>query len=278
RQDGPHPEEIDPRRAPRVIAPVPRKIRNVDEALTAKQPVMRGAWTRAIGRTQKLRDIFLRNAPQSDCVKMLAIIGRQKTECRFAETHRFFEHRVEDRCEVAGRAVDDVQHLGQRRFPRRRRVALGAALVEPSLQLGVGAPKIGGFVIEDPGHLPIPLRAGPSCMLLLILRSTRRRPRTVARRCTLAARARVDGGTRPETRMCGIISLAGGASPSRSANPYIRRYTLTLRATSGSAQESPAMPSRGITSGPRCGASAPISPDADRAIVRSGSAGISGAL
>src|SRR5271169_5289288 len=34
--------------------------------------------------------------------------------------------------------------------------------------------------------------------------------------------------------MCGIIPLAGTASPSRSANPYIRRYTLTLRATGGS--------------------------------------------
>jgi len=186
---------------------------------------------------------------------------------RLAQPNRLLQHGVEHRPAVSGRAVDDVQHLRQRRFPRRRRVALGAALVEPPLQLGVGAPKIGGLVIEDLGHLPIPLRAGPSRMLLLILRSTGRRPRSVARRCIPAARARVDGGTRPETRMCGIISLAGVASPSRSANPYIRRYTLTLRATSGSTQERPAMPSRGITSGPRCGASAPISPDADRAIV-----------
>src|SRR5260370_9169849 len=148
----------------------------------------------------------------------------------------------ENRGGVGGRGGEDVEHLGRGRSRRRRRVALGAALVEPPLQLGVGAPKIGGLVIEDLGHLPIPLRAGPSRMLPLILRSTRRRPRRVARRCTPAARARVDGGTRPETRMCGIISLAGPASPSSTANPYIRRYTLTLPATSGRAQERPAMP------------------------------------
>jgi hypothetical protein len=79
--------------------------------------------------------------------------------------------------------------------------------------------------------------AGRSRMLLLILRSTRRRPRRVADRCTPATRVRVDGGTKPLTRMCGIIPLAGAASPSRSANPYIRRYTLAFRAPSGSARK-----------------------------------------
>src|SRR5690348_17761448 len=57
------------------------------------------------------------------------------------------------------------------------------ALVEPPLQLGVGALKIGGLAVEDHGHLLTPLRAGPSRMVLLILTSTRRRSRRVADRC-----------------------------------------------------------------------------------------------
>jgi hypothetical protein len=69
------------------------------------------------------------------------------------------------------------------------------AIVEPPLQLGVGALKSGGLAVEDHGHLLTPLRAGPNRMPLLILTSTRRPPRTVADRCTPAVLARVDGGT-----------------------------------------------------------------------------------
>src|SRR5271155_2390781 len=149
----------------------------------------------------------------------LAVIGHQGTQGGAAEAVRLLQDRLEHRPRVAGRAVDGAQHLGQCRLPRQRRVALGMALVE-------FAPELGYLVVEDHGHLLTPLRAGPSRMLLLILRSSRRRPRRVADRCTPAARARVDGGTKPLTRMCGIIPLAGAASPSTSANPCSRRYTL----------------------------------------------------
>ena len=33
---------------------------------------------------------------------------------RAAQTHRFFEHRIEHRRKIAGRGIDDLQHLGGR--------------------------------------------------------------------------------------------------------------------------------------------------------------------
>src|SRR5690242_1492331 len=45
---------------------------------------------------------------------MLALIGREDTKGAPTQTHRLFEHCVEDRRQVPGRAVDDLQHLGGR--------------------------------------------------------------------------------------------------------------------------------------------------------------------
>src|SRR5271163_4436390 len=85
----------------------------------------------------------------------LAVIGHQGTRGGAAEAVRLLQDRLEHRPRVARRTVDSVQHLGQRRLPRQRRVALGAALVE-------FAPEIGDLVVEDHGHLLTPLRPGPS--------------------------------------------------------------------------------------------------------------------
>jgi hypothetical protein len=79
-----------------------------------------------------------------------------------------------------------------------------------------------------------PLRAGPSRTLLVILRSDR---------CTPTARARVDCGTWPGPE-CAASSPWPGGIALNERHPYIRRYTLNLRATSGSAQERSAPPLR----------------------------------
>jgi hypothetical protein len=47
-------------------------------------------------------------------MEALAVICPQIAVGRFAQPHRLFEHRVEDRGEVARRAVDDLQYLGGR--------------------------------------------------------------------------------------------------------------------------------------------------------------------
>ena len=47
----------------------------------------------------------------------------------------FFEHRVEHRSEIAGRRIDDLQHLGGRHLLFQRLVTLGGALVQALLHL-----------------------------------------------------------------------------------------------------------------------------------------------
>src|SRR5271155_1770910 len=156
--------------------------------------------------------------------KDLAFAHRDPSGIAAAKPRGGSGDRVEHRLNIEAGPADDLEHVAGRglvferflqivgaglQFAKQPRI-LRMAPVEPPLQLRVGAPKIGGIVVEDHGHLLTPLRAGPSRMLFLILRSPRRRP---------AARARVDGRTWPETRMCGIIPLAGAASPSRSADP-----------------------------------------------------------
>jgi len=72
-----------------------------------------------------------------------------------AEPVRFVEDHLEHRRDVARRAVDGVEHLGQRRFPGQRPVALGRPLVQFPLRfvplssaLGALASKIGDDLLR----------------------------------------------------------------------------------------------------------------------------------
>jgi hypothetical protein len=56
---------------------------------------------------------------------------------------RLVEHRIEDRGEVAGRGVDDLQHLGARGLLLQRLVTLGFALGKLTLQIGYELLRIG---------------------------------------------------------------------------------------------------------------------------------------
>jgi hypothetical protein len=56
---------------------------------------------------------------------------------------RLFQHRIEHRREIAGRAVDDSQHLGGRGLLRLRLIAFGGALLQPLLRIGKLALQIG---------------------------------------------------------------------------------------------------------------------------------------
>jgi hypothetical protein len=69
--------------------------------------------------------------------------------------HRLFEHRLEHWREIAGRGIDDPQHVGGRGLSLQRLVALGTvsvplggALVELPSEFRVGALKIGYRVVN----------------------------------------------------------------------------------------------------------------------------------
>src|SRR6516164_834876 len=60
---------------------------------------------------QKLRERRW-NATERSRMSQLTLKGPKNTERGFAQPHRLFEHCVEDGGKVAGRGVDDLQHLG----------------------------------------------------------------------------------------------------------------------------------------------------------------------
>ena len=93
-----------------------------------------------------------RHAVQRDRAETLAVIGQHDAERGLAQPRCLFEHRVEHRREVAGRGVDDPQHLGGRGLLLQRLGQFGGALLDALLQLGVGFLQIAGHAVELPGE------------------------------------------------------------------------------------------------------------------------------
>src|SRR6516225_4151800 len=58
-------------------------------------------------------------------IKSLPIIGHQSTKRRLAQGMGFFEDRLEHWREIAGRGVDDTQHLGRGRLLLQRFASFG---------------------------------------------------------------------------------------------------------------------------------------------------------
>jgi len=77
-------------------------------------------------------------------MKGFAVKSPQRTVRGLAEPDRPFQHSLEHRREVAWRRVDDLQHLGDRGFPRQRFVAFAP-------QLGNDLRRLGGWrsIVED---------------------------------------------------------------------------------------------------------------------------------
>src|SRR5215471_1274639 len=89
-----------------------------------------------------------------------AIIRRYTAKCRLAEPKSLIQHCVEHRCEVAGRRIDDLQHLGGRGLPLTRFGKFSLTLSKLSLTLGkltfeIGDPLrgIGYRVVGRRAHL-----------------------------------------------------------------------------------------------------------------------------
>ena len=113
------------------------EVGNVDDPLSFKDPRRTGS--RSIdsrGVAGIVLGVSRRHAPCRSKAKALAVVGSQLAELRAAQPHRLFEHRVENRGEVAGRGIDDLQYLGGRGLLSERLVALGSALGKLALQIG----------------------------------------------------------------------------------------------------------------------------------------------
>jgi hypothetical protein len=68
-----------------------------------------------------------------------AVIDDHDAERALAQPYRPFEYRVEHRCEVAQRGIDDLQDFRGRGLLVERLIALGGALVELPSEVRVGA-------------------------------------------------------------------------------------------------------------------------------------------
>ena len=58
-------------------------------------------------------------------METLTIVGVERAEGSPAQPHRLFQHRVEHRRQIAGRGVDDLQHLGGRGLLLQRLALFG---------------------------------------------------------------------------------------------------------------------------------------------------------
>ena len=81
------------------IALILDQIRDANKCLAANHAQCPGARARKPGLSREIRERGWQAAPR-DTLKALAIIGRQKPECRLAQPHRLVQHRVEHRREV----------------------------------------------------------------------------------------------------------------------------------------------------------------------------------
>jgi hypothetical protein len=83
-----------------------------------------------------------------DQVEQPVFEARRGAELRLADPGRTSDDGIEYRGKLAGRAVDDLQHLGGRGLLRQRFVAFGGALVEFSLEGGNCLPMIDRPVVQ----------------------------------------------------------------------------------------------------------------------------------
>src|SRR5215831_2547577 len=86
-------------------------------------------------------------------MEMLSIIGFEITKSRGAQTHRLFQYRIEHRGEIAGRGIDDAQHLGDRRLLRKKLVTVGPCVSKLALKGGVSLLKIGCRAVGRRAHV-----------------------------------------------------------------------------------------------------------------------------
>src|SRR4051794_6380409 len=100
-------------------------IEDMNQLFSPKHPFHCGAgsWPREAVLSCPLVKIGM--TPRRDELEEFAVVLRDIAEARIAQPHSLFEHRVEYRREVAGRRIDDPQHLGRRGLLFERLARLG---------------------------------------------------------------------------------------------------------------------------------------------------------
>src|SRR5215472_9798869 len=94
----------------------------MNDALTAHDPLQRRSWATTLAQE---RDEFGCESPRGRDTSALSFDEPEGALDSAAESDRLLEHRVEHRCEVAGRGIDDLQYLGRRRLLLQRLARLG---------------------------------------------------------------------------------------------------------------------------------------------------------
>src|SRR5438105_1035892 len=81
------------------------------KALAVNQPLLSSSWRGFCWNSPRILK-RRRHALHRRCMKALAVESSQHSKRSSAQVQRLFEHRVKYRRELAGRGVDDPQHLG----------------------------------------------------------------------------------------------------------------------------------------------------------------------
>ena len=105
------------------------------EALAAEHPAQRIFGKRPQWASGDFH-IRLRNAPCRSGAKFLPIAHPEDTKVRPAQIGGLLQHGVENRAEIAGRGVDDAEHLGGPGLSLLRFVTLGFAPGKLAFQIG----------------------------------------------------------------------------------------------------------------------------------------------
>ena len=101
----------------RITRPVSLFCRHIDmdrHALTPQHAPEAGLTVKRSQRFAQELGKRRRHPTQGGGFEANAVVGPKHAKSGFAQPHRLFEHRVEDRREVAGRRVDHLQYLGGR--------------------------------------------------------------------------------------------------------------------------------------------------------------------
>src|SRR6516165_102862 len=135
----------------RIVRPLGRNLDHifyVKKSLAAHQSGKPKAWAKPLPALGKAR----RRAMNCRGPKKLAIVSQQDAVFGTAEAVRFFQYRIEDRREIAGRGVDNLQEFGDGGLPRQSLVALGGAFLDLRLKFGDGPPQIGKRCLAFHSH------------------------------------------------------------------------------------------------------------------------------
>ena len=90
------------------------KIPVIEDALPSEHPRRTGSRTVHARAVAQVAGESRGHATKRHRPKLPPVIRIKLAERRLTQPHRLFEHRVEHCSEIAGRAVDDLQHIGGR--------------------------------------------------------------------------------------------------------------------------------------------------------------------